>query len=129
MKLDKMLLKPGSKWTFLLAFAVFASLMHPAFATDWYVDEYMSQVRAGEIDEDLDDYPKFCEELHVFENCLDDGFYSSYDFEEFCEFAGYEFTDDEDGEEAREEVMSEWLKTKRDAAFVLYDKLEAALKK
>ena len=38
MKLDQTLLKSGSKWALLSAFAVFASLMQPAFATDWYVD-------------------------------------------------------------------------------------------
>ena len=39
MKLDQTLLKSGSNLTLLSAFAVFASLMHPAFATDWYVDD------------------------------------------------------------------------------------------
>ena len=39
MELGKTLLKSGSKLTFLFTFAIFASLMHSAFATDWYVDD------------------------------------------------------------------------------------------
>ena len=39
MKAPKMTLKWGSKFTILSAFAAFAAVMYPAFATDWYVDD------------------------------------------------------------------------------------------
>ena len=38
MKLDKPAFGLGCKWTLLSAFAIFASLMEPVFATDWYAD-------------------------------------------------------------------------------------------
>ena len=38
MQLTKTLLKSGSQLIRLSTFAIFASLMQPAFATDWYVD-------------------------------------------------------------------------------------------
>ena len=39
MKATKMTLKWGSKFTIFSAFAAFAAVMYPTFATDWYVDD------------------------------------------------------------------------------------------
>lgn len=39
MKATKMTLKWGRKFTLLLAFAAFAAVIYPTFATDWYVDD------------------------------------------------------------------------------------------
>lgn len=97
--------------------------------TDWYVADYLNSCDKDDsaiiTDGKLVDYPEFLDTLEADVNGFSDFFYTGADLEDFCAFAGYNFNDDE---EAREEAIGEWLKTKREALFIAYDKFEAALK-
>ena len=98
--------------------------------TDWYVADYLNSCDPEDCaiikDGALVDYPAFLDAMEANVNGFSDYFYTGADFESFCEFAGYEFAEDE--EEEREEIIDEWLSTKREALSMAYDKFEAALK-
>ena len=97
---------------------------------EWYVAWYVGEVTKYDC-EDEDEASGISKAIEYVEqeannNSCSDGFFSSYDFDEFCEMSGFDF-DFRSDDERKKEVLSAWLATKRDAAFRISCALEKAL--
>lgn len=97
---------------------------------EWYIAWYVGEVTKYNCGEDEAEASSISKAIEYVEqeannnNCAD-GFFSCDDFDEFCEMSGFDF-DFRSVDERKEEVLSAWLATKREAAFRISCALEKA---